>query len=406
MIPTRGMKKNEDLDQKIYKGDIQQNDQSKILHKKIILLLHASYDCNANCIYCINKNLRTQYKNIVMDEKLIPEIIEKLGKHLRELTWHGGEPLLLPNNLFIRVEEEKQKRGFRFPTVLQTNGIALTKEKREFLNYLNINIGTSFDGLYNDISRGKESTEKFLNDKLYEENSFISVTYNNTIDTLIDNYEYYKSLGVKEFRNSLVKEIIFNDKNPLIIKNDKAIENVLNYIQYWVYDKNSPIVDQYITLQIQRVCGQTMICDHGNCIGGWLMINPYGDIGFCGNYDNFIVNIKDINSYEDLIELPEYKKRIDQQIKLMNSCQNCPWFHVCYGGCMALNYAQDPNYSTINQRCCEYDKNLLTGIYELIKDIDISKTDLYNPLFIKLLKELNYYSLSEIKEIERKYNNG
>ena len=54
---------------------------------------------------------------------------------------------------------------------------------------------------------------------------------------------------------------------------------------------------------------------------------------------------------------------------------------------------------------CKYNKLLLYGIYELIKDIDINDVEQYNPIFLRLLKTNNYFSLTEIKEIEQKRGN-
>lgn len=73
---------------------------------------------------------------------------------------------------------------------------------------------------------------------------------------------------------------------------------------------------------------------------------------------------------------------------------------------MGLNYECDHSYQTISPRNCEYNHRLLDGIYELIKDIDVTRRDVYNPIFLQLLEENCYYSLTEIKEIEERLSNG
>ena len=47
-----------------------------------------------------------------------------------------------------------------------------------------------------------------------------------------------------------------------------------------------------------------------------------------------------------------------------------------------INYETNHNYEILNPRHCEYTKNLLTNVYELIKNIDITRKDIYNPIFL------------------------
>ena len=407
MKDTSDMGKTEELNRKLFNGEITWSNPR--LPTKFLLLLHASYKCNANCVYCENQHLRSEYRNAIMEESMVREIVEKLGPAIREVTWHGGEPLMLPDNLFIALEDEKKKRCYCFTTTLQTNSILMTKEKADFLNKLGIQTGTSFDGLRNTISRGEKSTEAIL--RCIDEKlpcAFITVTYSDTIDYMIENYEYIKSLGCSGFQNCIVRENVIENSNPFLVLNDIAVPKMLKYIDYWMHDTNSPINDTYVMRQIQRVVGYTSVCDDSYCIGGWLIIDPMGNIGHCGHcqQDGGIINIKDIDSYQDIFTHPDYIKMINKQKKLVNSCKDCIWYNVCYGGCMGLNYEIDPTYNTINPRNCEYIKALLQGIYELIKDIDITRYDLYNYHFLNALKQCNYYSLTEIKQIEERYKNG
>lgn len=404
MKPTESLVKNEDLDSKLYYNLVEWGEP--LVRRKILLLLHGSYRCNLKCIYCENQHLRSEYKGVTISEDMVREIVEKLGPALNEVTWHGGEPLLLPKSLLRALEEEKVKYGLDFTTTLQTNSVALDEETEEFLSRYGIKYGTSFDGLQNDISRGNLSTESILRG-LSKPNSvgFISVTYKDTIDLLIDNYEYYKSLGIQDMQNCIVRENVIENTNPYLISNDIAIPKMLEYIDYWIHDIDHPLRDNYVIRWIRKLLGISHLCEDIYCLGGWLIIDPLGNIGFCGHspVTEGIVNICDISDYNDIITHPNYLKSLYKQKKLVKSCEKCKWYHVCYGACMGLNYEYDSTYQTISPRNCEYTRRLLQGIYELIKDIDVSRRDIYNPLFLQILEEGNYYSLTEIKEIEKRY---
>ena len=394
-----------------YSAFLQRFDTKRDFYKnppKFLVLMHGSYACNLNCVYCENHKLRENYKAKIMSEDIAIQVINKLGPIIRELTWHGGEPTLLPDSLLETVENERQRLGLDFRTTLQSNGVLLmSKEKRKKLKDLNITWGTSFDGLDNNRNRGEKSTEAILNlFSLPEDerpNGFITVYLKDTAQNMIDNYEYYKTINVKNFQSCIVRENVVENTNPYLITVQKSVDSVLEYLDYWIHDTNNPIVDAYLTRQIQRVLGYTHICEDANCIGGWIIIDPFGNIGLCGQSSDEanLVNIKDIKDYNDFIYSPKYLNIINKQKRLISKCKtHCPWYHVCYGGCMGSNYEYDPTYSEVNPRICQYTIALLEGIYEKIKNIDINDTEHYNPLFLTILKNNNYFSLDEIKNFE------
>ena len=373
-----------------------------------LILLHATYKCNSNCSYCENHLLKEKYNNKIMSEKILRQIIQKLGPNTREFTWHGGESLLLPKKYFQIIQEEKEKNNLNFSVSLQTNGILLTKEKEQLLKKYNITIGTSFDGISNTIHRGQASTNailNFINNNNYFYD-FISVYTKDNINTLINNYNYYKKLKIKKFQSCIVRENVGEGNNNYLIDNDIAVQKVLEYIDFWIHDINNPIFDSYINRQINRIFGRAHLCEDINCIGGWLIVDPLGNITTCGmiGKENNFCNIQDINNYQDLLINQKFRDTFYKQISLIEKeCYNCEWEKVCYGGCMGLNYEKNSNYTKLNQRYCEYNKKLLKGIYELIKDIDINDKQ-YNPIFIKILKENNFLNLTEIKKLEERFN--
>ena len=91
---------------------------------------------------------------------------------------------------------------------LQTNSVLLDEETLKFLDEYEIQFGTSFDGIDNSVSRGELSTKSILRclEQFPHRIGFIGVTYKDTIGKMIDNYEYYKSLGVKGIQSCIVRE--------------------------------------------------------------------------------------------------------------------------------------------------------------------------------------------------------
>lgn len=402
---TEGYTKNIVLNELLFNNAIINNSPP---NTKWTILLHGTYNCNANCIYCEHESLRKIYKNKIISKELIKQIVYKLGPNAYNITWHGGESLLLPNDILETLTKEREKYNLNFKITLQTNGILLDKNKEKFLTEdLDIQVGSSFDGLFNTKNRGALSTTGVLN--LIKRGNphkigHICVYTKESIYSLIENYEYCKNIGLTYIQSCPVRENVIDASNPYIIQNDILISELLKYIKYWIYDINNPIEDIYIIRQIGRILGDHSWCESIDCSGQWLIIDPNGNIATCGMFpqEDYFDNIQNINSYTDLLNNPKYIYHLYQKKQLyLNNCKDCKYLSVCYGGCMGLNYEQNHNYQQINQRNCEFTQKLLDNIYDIIKDLDLTDINKYNPYFISILKNLNYYSLSEIKQIER-----
>lgn len=406
---TDRCKKNDELTKKLYNGEIQwEKDKER---EKLLILLHGSYACNLKCIYCENQHLRSEYVGTTIKEDIVRQVVQKLGSHIREVTWHGGEPLLLSEDLLVALEEEKKKYNLNFVTTLQTNSLLLSKEKLKFLDNLGIEFGTSFDGLDNNDSRGEASTKSILRciDEFPGRIGFISVTHSKTINKLIENYEYFKSLGVTRVQSAIVRENVIENDNPYLIDNDIAVEKVIEYLEYWMHDTNNPIHDSYLERFIKKTLAKSHTCEDVYCLNGWVIVDPLGNITLCGHcgVEDKICNIKDIKNYYDFYYHPKYMEKLYRQKKLANKCkESCKWYYSCYGGCMGLNYEYKKDYSEVSPRNCEYDLKILEKIYDLIKDIDITDTGKYNRHFLELLSRNKYYSLTEIKKIESEMENN
>lgn len=404
---TKGRIKDDQLTEQLYNNEIVFTNDKE--YDKFLILLHGSYACNLKCIYCENQHLRSEYIGATISKDTIRMILEKLGTHIREITWHGGEPLLLPEELIIFLEDEKKRLGLNFTTSMQTNSVLLSPSKLDFLDNLGIVYGFSFDGLYNDITRGTVSTNAALDylERRRGRVGFISVANYQTIDRLIENYEYYKTLGVPKFRSNLVRENVIENDNPYLIPNHIAIDEMMKYLEYWIHDTHSPIIDGSLVRLIKKVLAHPEACEDSYCLNGWLTIDPFGNIVLCRQcaLDHKICNIRDISNYDDLYYHPQYRTQLCRQKKLLESCKKtCKWYHSCHGGCMGLNYDYKPDFSEPNPRMCEYNALISERVYELIKDIDVNDVETYNPLFLKVLADNNYYSLTEIKEIEKRHS--
>ncbi len=86
------------------------------------------------------------------------------GLRFVRFTWHGGEPLLLPETFYRKAlsmqEKLLQREGLRWDNVMMTNGILLDEKVACFLKDLGIYIGISCDGPSWEHNRPRFSNEK------------------------------------------------------------------------------------------------------------------------------------------------------------------------------------------------------------------------------------------------------
>ena len=371
---------------------------------KVSILLCATYACNANCNYCENKHLTSHFKNSTLPKEKVTALLEKFNNHINQIIIIGGEALLLPDDFFIHLNNERKRLKGDYKIVIQTNSILMSEEKHKFLSSLDIGWNTSFNGMHNTESRGEQSTEAALSAIQDYRKTFISVYGTNTYKNLIPNYEFYKSLGVTGFQSAVMRSIKDEEGLPQI--NDD-LELVYKYIDYWIHDTKKPIKDVWIARQIERVLGFASLCEHVNCIGSWVTVDPDGNLTHCGynseTKSHIYCNIDEVEDFNDFIDNEKFLKLCNQQKELVKTnCQGCEWYPVCNGGCMKCNFTYDETFSTVDPEQCIFNQNILNYITNLIMDIDLSNKYLkYNPIFIQLLKENCYFSLKEIKIIEK-----
>ena len=76
---------------------------------KVSILLCATYACNANCNYCENKHLTSHFKNSTLPKEKVTALLEKFNNHINQIIILGGEDLLLPDDFFIHLHNERKR---------------------------------------------------------------------------------------------------------------------------------------------------------------------------------------------------------------------------------------------------------------------------------------------------------
>jgi uncharacterized protein len=125
----------------------------------LTIIIKPTDACNAACVYC--SAWKEKYKVKKMSDSALEVVYSRLAEYADQkglrgvtMTWHGGEPLLVPVSFYERALEfqDKYLKGIEVENIMQTNLLALTEKKADMLKMLlrrsdgqPTSLGTSFD---------------------------------------------------------------------------------------------------------------------------------------------------------------------------------------------------------------------------------------------------------------------
>ncbi len=156
----------------------------KVLRNLNIIIRPVNDRCNLNCKYCITKDRYS--RDTMLRETLKIETFQKLINDIKDLhlqnvrfTWHGGEPLLMPNSFYKNVFAlQSGLNGIEYTTTLQTNGTLMDEERLLFFKENGVAVGFSLDGC-----KYSHNSYRFPNQAQFE--------------AVLDNIRLAKKLGVR-----------------------------------------------------------------------------------------------------------------------------------------------------------------------------------------------------------------
>lgn len=364
----------------------------------LYILIKVTNNCDLRCKYCFHQE--NGY-----DAGIIPiEYVKKILSLATEkhdsihVIWHGGEPLLAPIEFYESIFSYAELLPSKITYSMQSNGISLSKEYASFLSSNKIAYGISFDGISNDIFRGK--TQRVLTAiKIARENglnpSIISVVTNETVNRLIDNYHYFNELGLSYRFNTIEPHIDQEGHTMRNIDGDAYISKYIDLFNCWASDENCRVgISNFRELIDLNIRNQSTVCTFGSCLGRWLCMDKSGDIYPCDRLCNpmyNICNIEKIESIEDVFFNEKFYVILKSAVERIEQCKlNCDIFKQCYGGC---------NSTIINEKktnacgqMCNIHKQIIHTLSPIINYLYTSflkdKTKIKNPVLKRYFSNL------------------
>lgn len=269
------------------------------------IILNITDDCNLQCKYCF-VNFQKTYINFSLCKQIIDLLL--LNNINREITFFGGEPLMLWDKIIVPTIEYSKKNNAKINFNITTNGTLLDEKKLIYLKENNVSLLLSMDGnketqnFNRPLKDGKGSfflLEKKIDlIKKYLPNTVIRATlFPQTSNFLYENFLYFKSLG---FQYCTFCPDEFSDWDDNKINDIK--ENLQKISSDYLTNKNSNIkfLPYEDMLDIIKE-GKNFVYNYKQC--NTCGLNFENKI-ICINYEGKIFSCQELSSYNQLKNNP------------------------------------------------------------------------------------------------------
>lgn len=368
----------------------------KRFFEHINILVMPTNACNLRCEYCFHNEYVIETDNTRMSLQTLEQLYKITFPFYKSVNiiWHGGEPLCMGLDFYkevVKMQKRYATENINIRNSMQTNMTLMTSEIANFLKENAFSVSTSFDGVKNEVLR--HNTEEFWDKKkIYEENAgkcgLIMVVSQANIDFLIESYEELKSKKINYIMNPYTKSL-YEDKSNLEISGDVYAKKIIEFFDYWLYDKDCNIFVKYFHEIIEYILfGNKSKCNVNSCLGKWICVRPDGMVTPCNRYFPEEYNYGNIYEMSDIgqsFESDGFRLLLSQAIVRRNKCKDCSIYDYCSGGCnnIALVYGGiDKN----NHEMCIALKKIYKHIENEINNIinNNTITDI-NPILLKMI---------------------
>ncbi|MGD9929973.1 MAG: radical SAM protein [Mangrovibacterium sp.] len=366
------------------------------------IVLKVTNICNLNCSYCyVFNQADDSYKRDApfMSEETMIFVIKRIYEHCKTkniesflIIFHGGEPLLLQKNSYIKFRHFCQEfaPGIEIRLALQTNGTLLSEEWIALFKELDISVGVSLDGTESATkNRIFRSTNKnaysaiIKGINLLHKNDY-PVNILSVINPEENPTEIYHHL--KENNISFV-DFLFPDETFENRKmNNSDISNwLIQIFDLWDndYSANKPMIRTFeiimgLILGVER--GNEMF---GSKLNKTVCIKPNGNIQavdnlmVCGNEFTKTKYSVLNNTIDQAIEDPLIKRYYysHSDRELGYKCQACIIKRICGGGHLAHRYSSKNGFDNPSAYCSDIFKLVMHIQNKLIDEMPSSLTN-------------------------------
>ncbi len=359
-----------------------------------LFMIDFTTKCNCNCMYClrhfedVGDSISTDQLDRITDY-IISYCKSHNINHIFFQPW-GGEPMIELEKV-IHCKKRFTEAGIDASFNIQTNGLLLTLDNYKKLRDNGIRIGVSIDGLAEvhdahrlDVQGNKTHSKIVSNLKAILEQypdcniGTLSVNSAYSMDNIAENVDYIVNhVGISNIKFNLVHPsgVCDFDEDILISKENlpKYIRRVLDAVVEQI-SKGNRCYESNIADKLCNILGipKDNMCNSMGCRGGvtFVSFDREGNIYPCEMIGRPEMKLGNVSNGDDLIDLivKAHDKNPYYAPRKVSSCDGCPFFYYCRGGCKACSLAYGQEAAEVDTVECELNKALYPMLIELILD--------------------------------------
>lgn len=356
--------------------------------------------CNLKCVYCFHGDDHSN--QTTMSLETVEKIIKLTESKYRRINflWHGGEPLIMGLDFYKDVLKIQQKATCKIQNSMQSNLTLMTPDLADFFCENEFKLSGSFDGVCNSTLRGND--EKILRGRQLiidrkKKCGFIMVLSKANVHTLIDSYNYFKSINTNYSLNLYV-DSRGNENPSLKLEKEETIAYLKEFFLFWANDKDGNIRISYFQNVLEFILFKNkMVCTYNSCLGRWIGLRHDGEIVPCNRRFPKRYSYGNVHEYSCITEVFNsngFTSILNDAITRREACSSCQIYDFCNGGCNHVAYTENGENCSTSPNC-----KILIEVYTFIDDYLQTKInhleEVNNPMLKRMLSKHTKENLRE-----------
>ena len=337
--------------------------------------LKVTNGCNLKCSYCnVEADLpSTPRMSIETFKRIATVFIENATATQLGLEFHGGEPLLFPDEWFGEAVGFAQalatKHGKKLEHPMQTNGTRLTEQRYDYLRSLGICIGISCDGppeINDEYRMAGNRVEQAIRLILSKKRGFgmVLVLSRANCHKMHAVMDYFQGLGVPGFRLNFLQPQGLGLEHTLLTGEEmfNGVKGIFDHMA----ETECAVMEDTVKILVTRfaygrIKNPPLSCWEFQCQAGrtYCAVNLHGDVFSCGT-DMSKHRLGHIDDGFDLQHTDATLCSLHKKDAWYARCFGCNAHRICALSCPTSHY-NEPNYRDSE---CDYTRRFYTYMHE------------------------------------------
>ena len=350
--------------------------RSAVARDTLVMVMKATRHCNLRCIYCHSwSDGPNQTMTFEVLARATRGALTTPGVRVVEFVWHGGETTLLPLSFFRKalwLQQRFRQPGQKVLNALQTNGTNLTPEWFEFCRRYALSLGISLDGPPEIHDRRRvdiagRPTSQRVREALADlqasglEHGVLMVIDDDLVAAgAAAVLDHLLEIGVRDVG---LLNVIPENRSPgspvtgSYLAWPRFVDFLRELFRLWWPAHRERISFRELADLVGKIQGhRALSCVFdGNCMGGFLTVEPMGEISACDKYlraEGYQFGNVLQSELADLLASSTLARAHAETASGIDRARACPWFSVCQGGCPHDRYLRGRLGSARDESCC------------------------------------------------------